>query len=219
MNTCEGYYRDELENELSGKIESPLGKLIAFVKSEKFKKFQVNLHSKFKETIFDYMYSLLTRSPQMVQQVKEQMLFSDFYSAKDLQTITVIDGMEIARKQEIFKNFTPTFFVNKTVVPLILPLCGMYAFGTSQGEQGIYVPLTEKVAVRLIDKRFLDNYIHEGHLIIIHSNDDRLIYGLNNLAYIEQLRTGGGCLISSSKEVLEKAINFQEMQRPEAYPK
>ena len=40
VNTCEGYYQEELEKELSKKIETPLGNLIKFVKSEEFQKEQ-----------------------------------------------------------------------------------------------------------------------------------------------------------------------------------
>ena len=218
VNTCEGGYRDEVENELSGKIESPLGRLIAFVKSEEFEKQQFSLSKNLNEAIYNYIYALIARSPQMLQQVKEQSIFSDLYTEQDFRSLTVLMGLMTANEEKLFKKYTPTFFMNNSNVPFILPLCGAYAVGNSSGEQWIQMPLTEKVAVRLLDNRFLDKYVNNGKLARFSTSNHEVIQQLNQMAFLEQSKKGG-CLISSSKEALEDAINIQNIQSSEIQQK
>ena len=218
VNTCEDYYRGELENELSGKIESPLGKLIAFIKSEDFQKQQFHLSPDLKEVIYQYLYSLITRSPEMLQHVEEQSLFSDFYVEQDFRSLTVAMGLATANENNLFRSYTPTFFMNNSNTPFILPLCGAYAVERASGEQWIYMPLTEKVAICLLDNRSLNKYVTDGKLARFSSNNHEVIRQLNQMAFLEQSKKGG-CLISSSKEALEDAINIQNIQSFEIHQK
>ena len=209
VNTCEGGYRDEVENELSGKIESPLGRLIAFVKSEEFEKQHFSLSKNLNEAIYNYIYALIARSPQMLQQVKEQSIFSDLYTEQDFRSLTVLMGLITANEENLFKKYTPTFFINNSNEPFILPLCGAYDMQKSNGEQLIQLPITEKVAIRMIDNRFLNNYINDSKLVRLSSSNDKVIQQFNHIAYLVQQRKGNGVLIASNKSALENAMNYQ----------
>ena len=166
----------------------------------------------FKEAIYQYLYSLITRSPQMLQQVQEQSIFSDLYSEQDFRSLTVLMGLMIANEENFFKKYTPTFFINNSNEPFILPLCGAYDVQTSNGEQLIQLPITERVAIRMIDNRFINNYVNDGKLVRLSASNDKVIQQFNHIAYFVQQRKGTGVIISSSKAALENAIKLSESE-------
>ena len=154
------------------------------------------------------MHSLIVRSCEMVEEMKDNMIFKCFYSDKYLRDFAVLEGLEIAKYQKPFNDFIVNFYINNSEKPFVLPQCGMSVFeykGTD--EKGIFIPLTEEIAIRLIDKRYINNYIFDGKMCILSSNQNSKIEEINNLAYSQQLNHGVGFIVSSSKEEIERLIS------------
>lgn len=206
FNTSLDYYMEITEAELSKKVERPLGNLIKFINSSDFNKDEISFYTSHIESIYNYMYALLCRSNKMPIVVKNSMIFGFCYNEEDLRDVAVLQGLEEAKKMNLFKDYEPTFFVNKTQVPFVLPQCGMFGCITFGSIKEIYVLLTGNLSVRLIEKRVLRDSIKDGSLVVKSCEDEKIIEKLNSFAYIHQKKLGEGYVISSNQNALRNAI-------------
>lgn len=213
LNVKQGHYSDVVENILSKEIETPLGKVIKDLNESLLNGKGFKLTQKRVDSIFNYLYSLLARSPQMREGVESELLFKGFYTEQNINDISVVESIELMRQDQALKNFYPTFVVNKTETPFVLPTCGYYDFKTEDEDGIVQMPLTEKICVWLFQTKYLDKYLKDDSLLLIGINNNDIIYKMNELAFITQKRYSNAYLVSSNKEEFERIKKVRPNER------
>lgn len=164
-----------------------------------------NLFPRFEITVKQFLRALFARNPNNVNAIDENSLLFQFYDLKSKHDATVITGMEEANEQALFDHFFPTFSVNRSNVPFVLPVNGFYGF-KHQDIKHINLPIDPWTAITLIDKNEVDTIFKDGlvHLYLITEDKHSKIF--NMMALENQRRQGYGRIVSDRRDVLEQIV-------------
>lgn len=213
VNTQADYFSKFAEEELSKRIETPLGKLISILNKNLFSNNEeFILKQTHNRTIYNYLYSLLSRSPKMVENIKNGMFFGGWLTDQEIHEIATFDGLKIMQENKEFKEFSITFVVNNSEIPFVLPICGFYAFATKEEEAIIQLPITERISIRLFMNKYMDRYCHGGKIKQIYVNEEDIIKRMNSVALREQTRYNVGYIICSNKEELQRLKDLAQKE-------
>ncbi|MBR1677436.1 MAG: DUF4238 domain-containing protein [Clostridia bacterium] len=204
LNVEKDHYSAVVEDSLSARIEAPLGRVIKSIKDSLETGCVFKLNQEKIDVIFDYLYSLKARSPEMSDEIYEKIILKNYFSEQNIHDISAIGSLELMQKHQVLKEFYPSFVVNRTATPFVLPMCGYYDFKTSDEDGVVQIPLTEKICVRLFKTKYRDKYIKNGNLSLRAVDNTDVLYKMNELAFITQKRYKNAYLVSSNKEELER---------------
>lgn len=209
-NTEKGYYSRETEQFLSDEIESSLGVILSGIDKTDRQSTYLPVFPDFDTTIKDYLYSLLSRDPQMIRRVRKESVFFQFASEQSQHDIAVTRGILIAREKGLFKEYTAALAVNRTDIPFVLPIFGICSMGMN-GFNCLILPLAPFFAGLLAPNAFFSRFSEalSPYLFIENSSDVRAI---NRNSARAQLQLGDGSILSSDLVVLEKTL--QEARQP-----
>ena len=107
LNTELGYYSQDTEDYLRDNIETPFGKVMAFLKGiSKDDTFSVS------DTLFDdvrkFLYSLMSRSPNMLDSVTKSSAFFQFLPKQAQHDYVAVTGIQIAQNRGLFDDWQIT---------------------------------------------------------------------------------------------------------------
>ena len=209
LNTQENYFNADMEEFLNKKIETPFLKVLRYIENH-IDNDIFSLPDDFIHSIKEYFNALLARNPKMCDDSIESTSLAKFFLNQQSQHIlTVLSALEIIEKQNMFGDYSITFIKNNTQLPFILPIMGMYSYTTNNGEKKIILPITEKIAILMIDNNFLTNYVDSTGcriLFEINNQDDIIFYNQYALKFQETL--GYGYVVSSDRHIIQSLLNI-----------
>jgi len=202
-NTEFGYYDEGMEEFFSKNIETPFSKVVKYIE-ENIDNNPFELKSTYVNDVKCYFNSLFARSPKMYQEAKKSFILPQFFTEQYNHRLAVISALNEIEKDKFFDNYFVSFMKNETDIPFVLPIMGMYIYAMKgTGEQRIVLPLTPKIAIILIDKRFKKNYVDaNGKIFRLVITDKNIVDNHNCYAIKHQIGLGYGSVISNSKQVL-----------------
>lgn len=198
LYTEKGYYSERVEDWLSDTIETHLGVFIKFVAESNFETPQ-DINFDYKEFAFRYLYSLLARSPYMLDVVNDNSVFLQFYSATDRHDIVAHDTYEMLASRNAFKGiYVVSFVINETNEPFVLATSGI-----CQCKIGIICPLTPQRA--LLFKR-LEESDEENIIPLFNIDDEEMIKAINKKQYAQEIEYACKYVVSNSADCLREIM-------------
>lgn len=210
LNTEFGYYSLKTENYLRDHIEAPFGKVMAYLKKITVED-TFALDNLFIEDIRNFLYALLSRGTDMISSINRNSVFFQFFQKREQHDYAVTKGIKLAKERDLLKDWEITFLINDSNVPFILPLQGIYQFGTKRkGCSCLNFPITPNLAITLFHKNYTEWFVENGVVKLFYLTEDEDAQILNLLAFRAEENYNKKCVISNKKEELEILINKKE---------
>ena len=197
FNTEVNYYSTAMEQQLSQNIERPLGVLVSNLKKG-FDSQQISIKKRHVQTIHNYVYSLLARSPKMLTSVCDKLIFKGFYIPQQIHDFIIASAYNLMQQDNFLNNYKITFLFNHTADEILLASDGYTQYQSGQ-EIILIVPVSPKIAFWLYQGT--DIYDEK----IIHANVEYLSR-LNQITVKQQRQRKQGYVLASKREQLVKAI-------------
>lgn len=208
-NTEYGYYSLATEEFLRDYIETPFGKLIAYIESIDFSQDQFCMPAGFEEATRNFVYALLARDPAVVGEIDKNSIFLQFLPVSQRHDLAARDGIAYAKRNNIFGEYILTFMVNYTEIPFVLPLMGLYNYSMG-GYSIINLPISPTKALCLVHKDYASRLIHENGMVSMFMVDDpEQLKKMNTFAFAAQKRHNWGCVICPRREELDRLKNME----------
>lgn len=205
--TGQGYYSDRMELALNQQIESPLKKLLERVKTLSNDPEVFVMDSELIDSGWNYICSLLARSPNVHKTYSEHLIYSQFCMTTQQQhDCAVRNGIQIAGKWINEQNYDFSFMTNHTSTPFMIPTrgiieCAINSIGC------LLVPLTPFCAILLTvhGKQLRPNM--PNHIVLdISPGDDDRIHFFNCQALQKQINDGVGCVVCTEERLLYDSL-------------
>ena len=198
FNAAVNYYSAAFEQQLSQTIERPLGVLVSNLKKE-FDSQQILIKKRHVQTIYNYIYSLLARSPNMFNSVYNGLIFKEFYTLQQIHDFTVADTFNLMQQDSFLNSYKITFLFNRTADEILLTSDGYTQYQSGGQEVVLIVPVSPQIAFML----YKGTNVFDGK--IVHANMEYLLR-LNTITIEQQRQHKQGYVLASEKEQLVKVI-------------
>ena len=208
-NTEYGYYPNEIEELLNNELEQPFSRILQFIDSVDLDTQHFTMTTIDENNIKQFLTSFIVRSPLFIDDLNKNSVFFQLFNIADQHAIAITQGFAEAQKQMFFDDYRITLTVNKSTIPFILPICGLYEYSLN-GYTHINLPVSPKIAITMIESAGIHSIEKNGliHLYLI--NQEKHTKKLNEFAFKHQCKQQYGCVISPSKEAIEEALRTQE---------
>jgi hypothetical protein len=202
LNAQNGYYSDRIERMLQKIVESPLGDKLKYVKENDFSK-PIDIPRGFKDVVMTYIHSLIARAPHMYGTIENHSIFLQLlnsFNETDKHDSAVDTVLEKAKNNSPFKDYIVTMLVNKTEVPFLLPIGGMYSYGDF-----ICAPISLNRAFALVKKDSnLCNELIDGELCkVLMVENKSVLHQMNRFAIQAEVSHNKQYVVSVDKVLLE----------------
>lgn len=200
MYTEKGYFSDYVEDFLGANVESDLGKLIKFIKESDFEAGDVP-PVQYGDIAFNYVYSLIARSPSFLKELNSNSVFYQFFSLTDQHDIAAHDGFLAAEEKNILRQYQISFLVNKSTEEIVLPTGGL-----TQCKYKIICPVTPKRAIVLDDIQLVEE--DGNNIVAVYEVEDQdVIHMINQMSFVQELKRDKKYVISGDRELLQRISN------------
>lgn len=203
INTEKGYYSASTEKSLNQKIEQPFSNLLRYIDSIDFNSRGFIVKRGFVEKTRTFLNALLARNPNTLKSMQNNSVYLQLFDSQSQRDIGVATAMNEAERIGFFDKYYPTFTVNKTNQPFVLPICGFYWFYENKI---INLPISPRLAITLVDEETLKRLLFNGMIRMYEATKVSEINRLNFFAFQSQFQQGYGMVVSSQKEPLEKIL-------------
>ena len=201
-----GYYSEDTERYLSSQIETPFSNLLRIIDCIDFDSESFPISSELDKNVKQFIYALISRSPIMVSGIKKSSEFyRNYLSVQKQHDYAVKKGIELAKELHVFDGFFVTFAINKSPMPFVLPMCGLYNFKYNQIEMA-FLPISPHVAIALVENKGITMFAHDHIISMLLIAEHSFALWFNKRAFSAQKETGCGYVISSEKAALEACI-------------
>ena len=203
-NTELDYYDENTEKFLNKNIETPFLKVVSFIEKN-IDKLPFSIPDSCFKDIKSYFNALIARSPQLFKEAMDNSDFAKILLDEQSQHIlTLFSALEEIEKKDMFGDFSFTFLQNKTEMPFVLPIMGMYSYAKADtGERKIILPITPKIAILMVENKFLNEHTHaDGTKVLYEVNDTSLVYSYNCYAVKYQQHLKYGSVVANNKQLL-----------------
>lgn len=202
LNTKEGYYSREIEQFLSANIETPIGKVIGILKKgyddlEKTGKIEIKISTQNFQALKNYVYSLLTRSPNMAKQVKENLIFRKCFSSQNIHDIAFYDGYYLAQNEAFLNEFKLSFIFCEGQNEFVIPMQGYCSYLYGKTECCV-VQLTSKIAALF----FKGDDVNLGVSIVPKEYVDKI----NAISFEQQIKSDYGFIAAINRTTIEETV-------------
>lgn len=210
LNTELGYYSQDTEDYLRDNIETPFGKVMAFLKGiSKDDTFSVS------DTLFDdvrkFLYSLMSRSPNMLDSVTKSSAFFQFLPKQAQHDYVAVTGIQIAQNRGLFDDWQITFMINDSNTPFVLPQNGIYQFGLRTCEDAcLNLPITPKISIVFFPKKHIDKFVDGNMVKLFHFSEDETAQTLNEKAFLSEKVNNKMRVFSNSQEEIQRLERLLE---------
>lgn len=196
------YYSNCVENFLNEEIENPLKKLLDYVKKMEGLNNKIEIDYSLKNIAWNYIYSIIVRNPKLLKSVVDESEFSFLLGSQTQHDALVLCGL--GNELKIRDSFDLTFMINRTNIPFILPIRGLYEYSFN-GVVCINIPLNPHCCIMLYEKnKLIQKNGNEKFYCEVTIDNERFIEDLNCYAFSKQVKDGFGCVISHDLDLLEK---------------
>lgn len=203
-NTELGYYSAEVEQFINDTIESPIGKILAYVDEKGFDKETLSVTSKIDETVKNFFCSLISRDPSLIKKMHEEGSLITLFSERDQHDYAAINGILLSQEANVFSEYIVTFMINRTTIPFVLPVCGLYSFSFN-GHTVINLPVSPETAICLIHRDYAERLLHkDGAISMFEISDEVVIHRMNGWAFSAQLKQKYGRIVCPSRNELDR---------------
>ena len=195
-----GYYSDAMEEWLNREIETPLGEYVKFIETTDFST-PKDIRFDYVDYSYKYLYSLLARSPYMLDIVSNNSVLLQFMeiSETDKHDMVAHDTyMMLVNKNMFQDSFVVSLVDNKTEEPFVLATSGI-----CQCRIGIICPLTPKRALLF---KHISREDRENEIPLFEVDNIDIIETINRLQYEQEKKYVCKYVVSNSKESLLKII-------------
>ena len=204
INTEYGYYSPSTEHFLRDYIETPFGKIIAYIEKIDFRQESFRMTSDFEEVTRNFIYALLARDPETVGEINKNSVFFQFLPSRTRHDIAARNGIAFAKKNNIFGEYVLTFMVNCTEIPFVLPLMGIYSYSIN-GHSMLNLPISSTKALCLVHQDYAERLIHsDGTISMFMINNPEQLWKMNFFAFAAQKKHNWGCVICPHREELDR---------------
>ncbi len=205
INTVLGYYSQETEDYLRDYIETPFSELLCQIDKIDFDALPFSVPPETDALVKRFVYALISRSPQMIDELNKQSYFFKYLSTQSQHNIAASEGIALAEKRNILGDYFVTFAVNTTLMPFILPMCGLYNFKYN-GIDTVFLPVSPQICIALVNKNGADFFIQNGAGIMLLVSDSFQATWFNKRAFSAQKKTNYGYVISPEKSAIELCL-------------
>lgn len=203
INTEIGYFSEAVEKSLNQSIEQPFSSLLRYIDKIDFDSSGFVLKRGFVEKTRMFMNALLARDPTVYKEMRNTSVYLQLMDEQSQHDLSVMTAIEEIQKIGLFNEYYPTFTVNKTDIPFVLPLCGFYWFNRNKN---INLPISPQIAITMVDKEMLDRLVWNGKIRMYLVAKETEANRLNYFAYHEQKKQGRGIIVSKDIGPLEKMV-------------
>ncbi len=201
INTEKGYFSESVEKILNNVIEQPFSRLLHYIDKIDFDSIGFHLENGFEETTKSFLNALLARSPNTYNTLKKSSIFLQLLNQQSQHDLSVLTSIREAEKIDFFKDYFPTFTVNRTQTPFVLSVCGFYWFNNGKN---INFPISPQLAISLVNEEILTRLIKDDMIRMYVVNKETEVDRLNHFAYLEQKNLGYGRIVAPIKKALEE---------------
>ncbi len=205
INTELGYYSKNTEEFLNNNVETPFSDLLYKIDKIDFDSPALTFEkqSEIDKTVKRFIYSLMVRSPQMIKEIKKNSVFYQFLSPQEQHDYAAEMGLSHAEEIDPFKDYLVTFAVNKSSIPYVLPMNGVYCI-IIDGMETMFLPISPELSIVLMSKEGESKIIRNNMISMLLIKDSKYTMKLNKYAFLTQKEVGKGYIVSSKRTALEK---------------
>jgi hypothetical protein len=203
LYTERGYFSDDVEDFLGAEVESDLGALLKFIKETEFEAGD-EPPLQYGDIAFNYVYSLLARSPSFQEELNSNSVFYQLFSKRDQHDIAAHDGYLMAKEKNILRQYSISFLDNKTSEKLVLPTGGM-----TPCNNRIFCPVTPRRAIVLDDIR-MEEEDGKSIVAVYEIADQEVIHLINRMSFIQEMKRDKKYVISLEKDLLLYLVDENE---------
>lgn len=212
INTKKGYFSNEIENMMQQYFESPFSKLLKSIQNPDSDTSHYDVPDDFEKIIKKFVLLTMARTPEMYESIVSNAVYARFVSVNedDKADIAVETCMTLG-VETVFDSFTIAFLHNRSVVPFVLPICGLYNAPFMRHSCMVY-PMTPHFAILLIKGTPPELIDDKGTKPVVLYNAN-VARKLNCSALLEQRcfecyeKLGNNKVIGNGSEVLQLLVN------------
>ncbi len=206
INTKFGYYSSVTEDYLNKEIETPFSKIINYLDEVDLEnKSLVTLEMNIKEDVLNFVYALVARAPsfhQMMDIEKDEMFIN--FSIEEKRDFIIKTSIHIAKEQGFINEHILTFMINKTNIPFVLSMNGIYNY-TFNNSEVINLPITPYIAICFLHKDLSNRIYHkDGAISMFEIIKEEHVMHMNEQAFKFQLRQNWGYVVCPNKDELKR---------------
>ena len=205
INTVKDYYSEEIENLLNSTIEDPMGKLLIKIDQINVDDLDFSMTPEYRKLILEFIWSLLCRNPKTLESVLSYSSLLSFLT-EDLpqlqHDLVIVAGMIVDVKKAFFEKYIPTFTINKSCTPFVLPICGIYHHKCNDMDL-LSVPISPNKAITLFDISNMGRMKSDGRIEVFSVEHNSIAHKLNTFAFKQQIKFDYGVVVSANREELD----------------
>jgi hypothetical protein len=212
LNVQNGHYSRRVEQMLQKAVESPLGRIIQYVKNNDFDN-PIDIPSDFRDVVLTYIHSLIARAPQMYGIIEQHSVFLQIINnldETDKNDFAVEMVLGEAKTNNPFQDYIVTMLVNKTEVPFLLPIGGMYSYGDF-----VCAPISLYRAIALVKQDSnLCNELIDGELCkVLMVEKESVLHQMNRFAIQAEVSHNKQYVVSRDKALIETYLKEMSLIR------
>jgi hypothetical protein len=188
---------------LGAEVESDLGALLKFIKETEFEAGD-EPPLQYRDIAFNYVYSLLVRSPSFQKALSSNSVFYQFFSKRDQHDIAAHNGYLMAQEKNILRQYSISFLDNNTSEKLVLPTGGM-----TQYNNRIFCPVTPRRAI-VFDDIQMEEEDGKSIIAVYKIADQEAIHLINRMSFIQEMKRDKKYVISLEKDLLLYLVHENE---------
>ena len=205
LNTNEGFYSNETEGFLDKNIEDPFGKLLLSIDTISSDPPKGSIDSVFDSIAKIFAYALVARNPSSIAHIIRAYQYEDDVSQQIKNELGMLFGLISVTESNPFNAYGTTIVENRTDMPFVLPICGVY-FSVFNGFEHAILPVSPKKAIVFIEEKGKQTIINNGIVHLYSIIDPSIICSLNINAVKTQCRYKNGYVVCPNKEALKSAL-------------
>lgn len=204
FNTEFGFYAKETEDFLSGFVETPFGKIKELISKNSWDS-QGTIDSCFEAKAKLFVYALSSRNPDSIQRMANLFLIPEGLTSQESHKLGLMVGLTSLTLDDPLSEYGVTVAVNRTNIPFVLPMCGLYFVKFNGFEHAVF-PLLPDKAIVFIEQKGKSTIIHDGIVHPYSISDPQFIESLNKCAVKTQCAIGNSYVVSPDRKALENAL-------------
>ena len=201
INAEIGYFSETVEKILNKSIEQPFSNVLRYIDTIDFDSKSFSPKHDFVENTRVFLNALLARNPNTFKGMRRSSIYLQLHDLQSQHDIGVLSCIDVAIKNGYFNDYYPTFTVNKTKVPFVLPICGFYWYNNNRN---INLPICPWLAITMVNSEMLERLIKNNIIRMYLADKESEIHRLNYFAFQEQVRQGYGNVVAPEFEALVK---------------
>lgn len=203
LNTEWGYYSVQAEHYLRDTIETPFGKILAYIDTLDFGQNSISVNSDFEEAARNFVCSLIARDPISMQEMGTGGNLLSILPEQVQHDYVAINGYNVIKRNGFLSDYLLTFLINETQIPFVLPVGGLYNY-SFKGKSTINLPISRDLALCLVHKDLASEMVKGTSLIMLSISEPDVIMRMNNWAFRGQKERGWGYVVCPERDELDR---------------